>query len=219
MLPAANTLLDTVTMAARAAILPEGVSTVTSRRSQEIRLAGVDSDSGTCSPSFAISVPSPWRQAIAMLRSCARTLSTTERSLRSLPAKLAPSTNSAVAAQSPRSFGTTDPQETSDRREASSMARLARTRAARNSSVSPARAKRRPIRIFWPDGADQDNVSRARHRSGHCPPAESRRHREPCGRRQKIAAAHCHVMVSEGLKEREQLANCAASQVSRQHSW
>ena len=33
------------------------------------------------------------------------------------------------------------------------MARLARTRAARNSSVSPARALRRPIRIFWPSGA------------------------------------------------------------------
>ena len=33
------------------------------------------------------------------------------------------------------------------------MARLARTRAARNSSVSPARALRRPMRIFCPDGA------------------------------------------------------------------
>jgi hypothetical protein len=40
-----------------------------------MRLAGVDSASGTCSPSFAISVPRPWRQAIAALRSCARALS------------------------------------------------------------------------------------------------------------------------------------------------
>ena len=74
-LPAASTLLDTVMMAARAAILPAGVSTVTSRLLQAMRLAGVDSDSGTCSPSLAIRVPSPWRQAIAVLRSCARALS------------------------------------------------------------------------------------------------------------------------------------------------
>ena len=33
------------------------------------------------------------------------------------------------------------------------MARLARTSVARKSSVSPARALRRPMRIFWPDGA------------------------------------------------------------------
>ena len=97
MLPAASTLLDTVTMAARAAILPAGVSTVTSRLLQDMRLAGVDSDSGTCSPSFATSVPSPWRQAIAALRSCARALSIAETSFRSLPAKLAPSTNSAAS--------------------------------------------------------------------------------------------------------------------------
>ena len=58
-LPAASTLLDTVTTAARATILPAGVSTVTSRLLQEMRLAGVDSDSGTCSPSLAISVPNP----------------------------------------------------------------------------------------------------------------------------------------------------------------
>jgi len=45
-LPAASTLLDTVTMAARAAILPAGVSTVTSRPLQATRLAGVDSASG-----------------------------------------------------------------------------------------------------------------------------------------------------------------------------
>ena len=62
-------------MAARAAILPAGVSTVTSRPLQAMRLAGVDSASGTCSPSLAISVPRPWRQAIAALRSCARALS------------------------------------------------------------------------------------------------------------------------------------------------
>ena len=45
--------------AARAAILPAGVSTPTSRLLQTTRLAGVDSDSGTCSPSVAISVPNP----------------------------------------------------------------------------------------------------------------------------------------------------------------
>ena len=88
-----------------------------------------------------------------MLRSCARALSPTEMSFRSLPEKLAPSVNSAVSAQTPRSFGSTDAQETSTRRAASSMARLARTRAARNSSVSPGRALRRPMRIFWPCGA------------------------------------------------------------------
>ena len=67
---------------------------------------------------------------------------------------LAPSTNSAVPPQSPRSRGRTEAQDTSALpREASSMARLARTSAARNSSVSPARALRRPMRIFWPRGA------------------------------------------------------------------
>jgi hypothetical protein len=51
-------------------------------------------------------------------------------------------------------FRQTDAQDTSALpRDASSMARLARTRAARNSSVSPARALRRPMRIFWPSGA------------------------------------------------------------------
>ena len=140
--------------AARAAILPAGVSTVTSRLLQAMRLAGVDSESGTCSPSFAISVPRPWRQAMAALRSCARALPITEMSFRSLPVALAPSTNSAVPAQSPRSFGSTEAHDTSALpRDASSMARLARTRAARNSSVSPARALRRPMRIFWPGGA------------------------------------------------------------------
>ena len=139
--------------AARAAILPAGVSTVTSRLLQAMRLAGVDSASGTCSPSFAISVPSPWRQATAALRSPARALSIAETSFRSLPVALAPSTNSAVPAQSPRSFGSAEAQDTSALpREASSMARLARTSAARNSSVSPARALRRPTRIFWPKG-------------------------------------------------------------------
>ena len=59
MLPAISTLLDTVITAARAAIRPAGVSTLTSRLLQTMRLAGVDSDSGTYSPSFAISVPSP----------------------------------------------------------------------------------------------------------------------------------------------------------------
>jgi len=45
MLPDASTLLDTVTMAARAAILPEGVSTVTSRLPQAMRrLVTVDGD-------------------------------------------------------------------------------------------------------------------------------------------------------------------------------
>src|ERR1700760_826715 len=62
--------------------------------------------------------------------------------------------NSAVPAQSPRSLGNADAQDTSVLpSEALSIARLARTRAARNSSVSPARALRRPMRIFWPDGA------------------------------------------------------------------
>ena len=41
MLPATSTLLDTVTTAARATTLPAGVSTLTSRLLQEIRLAGV----------------------------------------------------------------------------------------------------------------------------------------------------------------------------------
>ena len=168
MLPAASTLLDTVTMAARAAILPAGVSTVTSRLLQPTRLAGVDSASGTCSPSLAISVPRPWRQAIAALRSCARALSIAERSFRSLPVKLAPSTNSAAPAQSPRSFGSTEAQATSALpREASSMARLARTRAARNSSVSPARALRRPMRIFWPAGAAATSSPAARAELDH----------------------------------------------------
>ena len=143
-------------MAARAAILPAGVSTVTSRPLQAMRLAGVDSASGTCAPSFAISAPSPWRQAIAALRSCARALSIAEISFRSFPVALAPSTNSTVPAQSPRSFGSTEAQDTSALpREPSSMARLARTSAARNSSVSPARALRRPMRIFWPSGTGE----------------------------------------------------------------
>jgi len=64
---------------------------MTSRLLQLMRLAGVDSESGTCSPSFVISVPRPWRQAIAALRSCARALSITEMSFRSLPVALAPS--------------------------------------------------------------------------------------------------------------------------------
>ena len=158
--------------------------------------------------------------------------------------------------------------------QASSMARLARTRAARNSSVSPARALRRPMRIFWPDGAgvisspaarasliiglvsglciqraprsngtskvddiglaaaadlarrlhhdhlavrrhdpprrsnagraraDHDNVGLARQRRApHAPPPSSRRRRQACGRRQEVAAGHCHVMVSGALKE------------------
>ena len=103
--PDVSTLVETVMMAARAAILPAGVSTLTSRLLQTIRLAGVDSATGACSPSLAIRVPRPWRQAIAALRSCARALSIAESSFRSLPAKLAPSTNSAAPAQSPRSFG------------------------------------------------------------------------------------------------------------------
>ena len=140
-------------MAARAAILPAGVSTATSRLLQLTRLAGVDSDTGICSPSFATSVPRPCRHATTTLRSCARALSIAEMSLRSLPVKLAPKTNSAVAAQSPRSFGSAVAQATSARpREASSIARLARTRAARNSSVSPARALRRPMRILGASG-------------------------------------------------------------------
>ena len=143
-------------MAARAAILPACVSTLTSRLLQTIRLAGVASATGACSPSLAIRVPRPWRQAIGALRSCARALSIADSSFRSLPAKLAPSTNSAAPAQSPRSFGRTDAQDVSSLpRAASSMARLARTSAAKNSSVSPARALRRPMRIFWPDGAGE----------------------------------------------------------------
>src|SRR6202022_4853099 len=73
---------------------------------------------------------------------------------RALAGKLGPSTNSLGPAQSPRSFGRTDAQDTSPLppREASSTARLARTRAAKNSSVSPARALRRPTRIFGPNG-------------------------------------------------------------------
>jgi hypothetical protein len=68
-------------------------------------------------------------------------LSIVERSRRSLPVVLGPSTNSAVPAHSPRSFGSTEAQETSLLpREASSIARLARTSAARKYSVSPARA-------------------------------------------------------------------------------
>ena len=52
MLPATSTLLDTVMMAARAAILPDGVSTVTSRPFQATRFAGVDSASGKLPPSL-----------------------------------------------------------------------------------------------------------------------------------------------------------------------
>src|SRR5271155_2281526 len=120
--PAANTLLDTVMTAARAAILPEGVSTATSRLLQEIRLAGVDSEIGTCSPSLAIRAPRPCRQANTELRSCARTLSTTENSFRSLPAKLAPSANSMVPPQGPTSFGKALAQDRSDLCAASSKA-------------------------------------------------------------------------------------------------
>ena len=47
------------TMAARAAILPAGVPTAMSRVPQTMRVAGVDSEIGTCSPSFAIRVPRP----------------------------------------------------------------------------------------------------------------------------------------------------------------
>ena len=45
-LPATSTSVETVMMAARAAILPDGVSTVTSRPFQAMWLAGVDSASG-----------------------------------------------------------------------------------------------------------------------------------------------------------------------------
>ena len=153
MLPAAKTVVDTVMTAARARILPDGVSTLTPRLPHPIRLAGVDSATGTCSPSFAINVPSPWRQAIAVLRSCARDLSPTEISFRSLPEKLAPSTNSAVSAQMPEVLR-------QDRRAGDVEAArgvvdraVARTSAARNSSISPGRALRRPMRIFCPCGA------------------------------------------------------------------
>ena len=67
--------------------LPAGVCTMASRLPHSMRLAGVDSATGNCSPSFATSVPSPCRQAIAELRSWARTLSIAETSFRSLPAK------------------------------------------------------------------------------------------------------------------------------------
>jgi hypothetical protein len=40
------------------------------------------------------------------------------------------------------------------------MARLARTSAARNSSVSPGRALRRPIRIFWPEARSRFQARR-----------------------------------------------------------
>src|SRR3954454_18694520 len=110
MLPAASTLLDTVMTAARAVILPAGVSTATSRLFQMQRLAGVDSEFGSCSPSFGTSAPNRRRQVTVAVRSCARDLSTAEMSFRSFPAKLAPSTNSAVPAQSPRSLGSTEAQ-------------------------------------------------------------------------------------------------------------
>src|SRR5258708_15001278 len=59
-------------ISARAAILPACVSTVTSRPLQVMRLTGVDSETGTCSPSFAISVPRPWRQATKIGRASCR---------------------------------------------------------------------------------------------------------------------------------------------------
>ena len=169
-------------------------------------------------------------------------------------------------------------------REASSMARLARTSAARKSSVSPARALRRPMRIFWPGGAGMMSSPAARASliiglvSGLCiqraprsngtskvavsvrqrPPiwlaasttitlrlaamirraaampaapapittmsasrgsgaaaaacAERRCHGKGRGRRQEIAARHCHVMVSGSLEEqREHAGELAAS--------
>ncbi|MGY4628428.1 hypothetical protein ACVWY3_006184 [Bradyrhizobium sp. USDA 4486] len=163
--PEVSTLVETVMMAARAAILPLCVSTLTSRLLQTIRLAGVDNATGACSPSLVMSVPRPWRQAMGALRSCARALSIADSSFKSLPAKLAPSMNSAAPAQSPRSFGSAEAQEVSSLpRAASSMARLARTSAARNSSVSPARALRRPMRIFCPAGACTTSSPAARAR-------------------------------------------------------
>ena len=205
---------------------------------------------------------------------------------------LAPSTNSAVPAQSPRSFGSTEAQDTSPLpREASSMARLARTKAARNSSVSPgprvaaadpdflARRRRRDVQpraareldhragigIVHPPRAaierhlecrhigqaaaadlagglhhddlavrcldaprrgdagrtrsDHDNVSLARQRRAPCVDAEHRRHRKACCRREKAAARHCHVMVSEALKKTGTLSELAASRRARQPSW
>src|SRR5882672_1828293 len=199
MLPAASTLLDTVTTAARAAILPAGVSTLTSRLLQTMRLAGVDSDSGTGSPSFAISVPNPCRQPIAVLRSCARDLSPTETSFKSLPEKLAPNTNSVVPAQSPRSFGSTEAQETSNRRAASSIARLARTRAARNSSVSPGVA-----------AADTNPLSRGRGRDLEARGARQLDHRIGLGIVHPARAAiERHIKGrSVGLAAAADLARC-----------
>src|SRR3974390_1512259 len=118
MLPADRILVDTVMIAARAAILPAGVSTPTSRVDHTIRFTGVDSVTGTCSESFAISVPRPWRHANTEPRSPARALSTVESSFRSLPAKLAPSENSIAPAQSPISFGNAAAQDPPSLREA-----------------------------------------------------------------------------------------------------
>ena len=91
-----------------------------------------------------------------------RAKSTAETSARSLPQPNGPSTNSTVGRQSPRSFGSACAQEMSALpRAASAIARLARTSAARKSSISPSRALRRPIRT-----AGRAAPDRCRARSG-----------------------------------------------------
>ena len=150
MLPAASTLLEAVTTAARAAILPDGVST---------RRRG-------CPGNAVGGRRQRQRHLLTEFRNQrAQPLTTTDRGIAILRADLVANGDifqilagetgaedeSDVSAQSPRSFGSAEAHEKSNRREASSMARLARTRAARNSSVSPARALRRPMRIFWPE--------------------------------------------------------------------
>ena len=145
-------------MAARAAILPAGVSTVTSRPLQAMRLAGVDSASGTSLAELGdqrAQALAAGDRGVAILRAGL----VDRRKRPSDPcrwhwrrARIPPCPPSR---RGPSAAPTA--QDTSALpREASSMARLARTSAARKSSVSPARALRRPMRIFWPSGAADD---------------------------------------------------------------
>src|SRR5262249_38860739 len=75
--PAAITLVETVTMAARAVSVPLAVSTASARR-VSIDFTGVANCTGTPSASVASSAPRPWRQKFAAVRSAALAKSSAE---------------------------------------------------------------------------------------------------------------------------------------------
>src|SRR5580658_1059106 len=102
MAPDVITLVDTVTMAQRAAIVPLAVSTATALRAS-IDVTGVDSLTAIPSAKEAMSAPNPWWQNAAVLRSAALAKSTADTCVRSLAQANGPSWNSIEGRQSPRS--------------------------------------------------------------------------------------------------------------------